>query len=54
MGWNSKFDIASAQIIDSLKILIVAHQTSVRIGTPNKANNVAAFDNLDVRNYFCE
>ena len=30
--------------------LIVAHQTAIRIGGPNKANNIAVLDNLNVRN----
>ena len=44
-------DIGSAQNINSPKYLIVAHQTAVRIGTPTKANNVAVFDNLNVRKH---
>ena len=44
-------DIESAQNIISPKYLIAAHQTADRIGTPNKASNVAVFDKLNVRNY---
>ena len=44
-------DIGSAQIINSPKYLIVTHQTAARIGVPNKANDVAVFDNLYVRKY---
>ena len=29
----------------------MAHQTAVRIGVPNKANNIASSHNLDVRNH---
>ena len=46
--------IGSAQNINSQKYLLVAHQTAARIGVPNKANNVAVFDNLDVRKYFVD
>ena len=42
-------DIGSAQNINSPKYLLVAHQTAVTIGVPNKANNFAVFDNLNVR-----
>ena len=44
-------DIGSAQTINSSKYLIVAHQTADRIAVPHKANNVAVFDNLNVRKY---
>ena len=42
-------DIGSAQNINSPKYLLVAHQTAVTIGVPNKTNNFAVFDNLNVR-----
>ena len=38
-----------AQKINSPKYLKEAHQTTVRIGVPNKLNTVAVFDNLVVR-----
>ena len=41
----------SAHEITSPKFLIAAHQTVARIGVPNKANNVAVFDILNVRKY---
>ena len=44
-------DIGSAQNINSPKYLLAVHQTAVRIGVPNKANNVAVFDDLDVKRY---
>ena len=47
-------EIASAQKINSPIFLIAAHQTEVRIGTPDKANNIAIFDHVDVTKYFCE
>ena len=42
-------DIGSAQKVSSPKYLIVAHQTAIRIRAPNKANEIAVFDNLNVR-----
>ena len=44
-------DIGSAQNINSPKYLTAVHQTAARIGVPNKANNVAISDHLDVRKY---
>ena len=44
--------IGSSQDFDLLKCLIAAHQTAARMVVPNKANNTANFDNLDVRSYF--
>ena len=44
-----QIDIGSAQNINSPKYLIVAHQTAARTGVPNKANNIAVFDNVGVR-----
>ena len=46
--------IGSAQNINSPKYLLVAHETAARIGDPNKFNNVANFDNLNVRKYFVD
>ena len=48
---ENQVDVESAQNINSLKYLIVAHQSAVRIGAPNKENNVAVFDNLNVTKY---
>ena len=45
----NKNDISSAQNFNSPKHLIVAHQSAARIGVPNKANNMAIFDKLNVR-----
>ena len=47
---ESKVEIGSAQNINNPKYLTVTHQ-AVRIGTPDKANKVAVFDNLDVRKH---
>ena len=44
-------DIGSAQNINNPKYLIVADQTVARIGVPNKVNNVAVFDILNIRKY---
>ena len=38
----------------SPKYLSRAHQTKDRIETPNKNNNIAIFDNLDLRKSFVE
>ena len=46
--------MGSAQNINNLKHLRVAHQTAARIGVPNKANNIAIFDNLSFRLYFVD
>ena len=48
---DAQVDIGSAQNINSPKYLIVTCQTAARIRVPNKANYVAVFDNLDVRQY---
>ena len=47
-------DIVSAQHINSPKYLIGAFQAEAKISTPNKNNNIAIFENVNVRNYFCE
>ena len=47
-------DIGSAQNVISPKYLISAHQTSLRITTPDKNNNIAIFDNLYLRKYYAE
>ena len=47
-------DIGSAQKVNSPKYLIRAHQTRDRNETPNKHNNIAIFDNLDLRESFVE
>ena len=42
-------DIGSAQQTNSPKNLISAHQTKDRILTPNKNNNIAILDHIDLR-----
>ena len=42
-------DNGSAQNTNSPKYLIAVHQTADRIGVPNRTNNIAIFDNLNVR-----
>ena len=44
-------DIGGAQNVNSPKYQTIAHQTAVRVGTREKANNVAVFENLNVRKY---
>ena len=46
-----KIDIGSAPNFNSPKCLIVANQTESRIGVPNKVNNIAIIDSLNVRKY---
>ena len=33
---------------------MATHQTEARVGTANKGNNIAIFDNVDVKKYFPE
>ena len=47
-------DIGSTQQVNSPKYLICAHQTRLRLDTPNKKFNLAKFDNLDVQKFFIE
>ena len=47
-------NIGSSQQVNSPKYLICAHQTQNRINVPNKNNNIAIFDNLDLRKYYVE
>ena len=51
---EDQFDIECAHKIKSPKYLIAAHQTADGSAPPNKANNTAIFDNLDVRKYLVE
>ena len=44
-----QIDVGSAQNINGPKYLIVAHQTAAGVGIRNKANNIAVFDNLNIR-----
>ena len=53
-GGEFQVDIASSQSTNSPKYLIAAHQTEDRVGTANKANNIAIFDHVDVKKYFVE
>ena len=47
-------DLGSAQQVNSPKYMISAHQMKNRILTPNKSNNLAIFDNLDLHKYYVE
>ena len=50
----TQLDIESSQNVQSPKCLIGAHQTRTRADTSNKINNIAVFDNLDLRKYYVE
>ena len=45
-------DIGSAKQLNCSKILISAHQTSLRTTTLDKKINIAIFDNLDLRKFY--
>ena len=47
-------DIGSAQQVIQPKYLICAHQTNLRTTTPDEKNNIAIFDNMDIRKYYVE
>ena len=47
-------DIGSAQNVIQPKYLICAHQTNLRIATPDKKIIIAIFDNMDIRKYYAE
>ena len=53
-GRKLQVDFGSAQHVNSPKYLIAAFQTHNRIGTPKRANNIAAFDNIHVIKNFVE
>ena len=46
--------IGTSQHVNSPKYLIGAHQTRTRADTPNKNNNIAIFDNLNLQKYYVE
>ena len=47
-------DIGSAEQVNAPKFLICAHQTKDRIDSPNKNENNAIFDRLNLRKYYVE
>ena len=47
-------DIGSSRQLNSLKYLIGAHQTRARVDTADKINNIAIFDNHDLRKIHIE
>ena len=47
-------DIGSAQQVISPKYLFGSFQRADRIAAPNENNNIAIFDNVNVRKYFCQ
>ena len=50
----TQLDIGSSQQVNSPKYLIDVHQTRIRADTANKNNNMAIFDNLDLRKFHIE
>ena len=53
-GNELQVDIDSGQPVNSPKNLIGSFQTADRKAPPNKINNIASFDNVNVRKCFCE
>ena len=53
-GNELQIDIGSAQHVNSPKFLIAAFQKADIILTPYKNINIAIFDNVIVKTYFCE
>ena len=53
-GNELQVGIDSAQHVNGPKNLIASFQTAERIAAPNKNNNITIFDNVNVRNCFCE
>ena len=53
-GNELQVDIGSGQHVNSPKYLIGSFQTVDRKAAPNKINNIATFDNVNVRKCFCE
>ena len=53
-GNELQVNIGSAQRVNSPRNLIAAFQKAERIGELGKDKNRAVFDNVDVKNYFCE
>ena len=47
-------DIGNSQQVNSPLYLIGAFQTRTRADTADKNNNIAIFDNLDLRKYYVE
>ena len=52
-GNELQVDIGSAQNVNSPIYLIAAFQTLNRVGAHNKNNNIAIFDHVIVKKYFC-
>ena len=50
----TQIDIGSSENVNSPKYLIGAHQTRARLDTSNKDNNIAIFNNLDLRKFHIE
>ena len=54
VGNELQVDIGKAQHFNQPKYLIASFQTADRIAAPNKKNNIAIFDYVEVRKCFCE
>ena len=50
----TQMDIGTSQHVNSPKYLIGAHQTRIRSDTADKNNNIAIFDNLNLKKYHIE
>ena len=50
----TQVDIGSSQQVKSPKCLIGAYQTRARADTANRNNNIAMFDNLNLRKFYVE
>ena len=53
-GTELQVDIGSAENVNSRKYLIAAFQTLDRVGTHNKENIIATFDQVNVQKFFAE
>ena len=51
---ENQVDKGSPQDVNGPKYLMITHQTYVRIGVPNKAKSIAAFDKLNIGKKFVD
>ena len=50
----TQIDVGSSQQVNSPQYLIAAHQSRDRTDTPNKNNNIALFDDINLQKYHVE
>ena len=50
----NQVDIGTAQSVNSPRSLICAQQAAIGLKDPDKNENIAVFDNLNIRNSICE